>query len=165
MSEQEIEEYICLHKDETLRTLQAAIKENFGVSKSLKWISKARKEYQEEPSADEPVVEVEPATEESDPEILRLQKDIRKEQLKEDLELAKARVGTIQELVEKTKKQETTISLLKRRLEDALKNNLDNWVNALCPDCGGKFLLQITETFNPNYAICVLCKKTWRLSP
>ena len=51
MSEEEIEKYVWLNADKSLRDIQAGIKEKFGVSMSLKRISEIRKEYF---SADQP---------------------------------------------------------------------------------------------------------------
>lgn len=160
MSEEEIEEYICLHADEPLRTLQAGIKENFGVSKSLKWISKAKKDYQEELSIDQPTEDETPA--DRDPEILSLETAIKKEQLRKKLEMEKAAVKSIRELAERNLILESDNSLLKRKLETAIRT-YKNWLNATCPDCDGKFLLSYSET-NPKYARCFLCGNTWRLS-
>lgn len=164
MSERAIEEYICLNADKTLRELQTEIRANFNMNKSLKWISKAKKEYQ----AADP--EFEATDVEHYPEIIKLKKEYVKLQWQKKILLEKAGVKTTQELKEEKEQLSewndafySTIKLLTRKLEKALREDLSKrkWANdASCPNCGGEFLF---KTWSPTHVKCFVCGKEWKL--
>ena len=158
VTEEELQQYVWLHADETLRKIQAGILKKYGENKSLQWISKEKKAYEaekEDTNIPLPEVSVE------DPEISKLKTEIATLELKKQLEikkkellLEKADVEEIEDLVEDLKYFKDHNRLLTRKLVEELQRR-DNWINAACPNCKEKFLFSVA----PNRAICYVCGK------
>ena len=106
-------------------------------------------------------IETEATNIERDPEIIRLKKEIRKEQLElEKRQFQKKRLKEAAE-IEEIEELYSKNKLLKRKLEQELKLH-KLWVNAPCPECKGKFFLRASEAF-PRSVRCFVCGKWWNL--
>ncbi len=135
MSEPDIERYISENADKTLRQLQAEIKEDFNVSKSLKWISKVRAKHV--------VANLEP--EETDiehaPEIISRKKKLRQLQLEKEILMATADIKEIEELIDKSIELESDNNDLRKNLDKTMKEAKEAWneveklQNTPCPTC------------------------------
>ena len=156
MSENDIEQYISENADKTLRQLQAEIKEDFNVSKSLKWISKVRAKHV--------VANLEP--EETDvehaPEIIALKTELRQKQLEKEILMAEAEIKEIgeadMELMERVEELESENNLLRKKLETLHASlapfiaGVQKLLNTPCSTCAGKYITKV----NGGYR-CLLC--------
>jgi tRNA(Ile2) C34 agmatinyltransferase TiaS len=150
LSETDIEEYISENANKTLRQLQAEIKENFDESKSLKWISKKKKNH-EATNAETEETDVEHA-----PEIIRLKKKLRETQLKKEILMEKAEIEEIEELKEQIKDLQSDAAILLNKLQTAKKGAETAWseVRRLrstpCPTCAGKYITRVIGGYRCN---------------
>ena len=161
VSEEELQQYVWLHADETLRKIQAGILEQYGENKSLQWISKEKKAYEAEK---EDITVPLPEVTVDDPEITKLKTDITKVELqkklavtKKQLILEKAEVERAQYLVDVIDNLRDHTRLLTRKLEQEYEQKY-NLINGRCPKCKGKFLIEHSS----DVAKCLVCNKKWR---
>ena len=162
VNDKELQEYVWLNADKSLREIQAGILQTFEVSKSLKWISKVRKEYlhiEETTEEEGEIIDIE-----RDPEIIDLKKEILKTQLQKRLELEEQELIDVYDLVETLKEKKADNQLLKNKLEQAIKKRPNYVPDALCPKCKGRFLLEIRGlSGHKKWVKCFVCGKDYKL--
>jgi len=193
--DQELEQYVSQHKDESLRQIKEGMEKKFGCTRSTKWITPRRAaallvedvidEEAELPSEEEIEGQDETAKEEEDPEIIKINREIKKinletrrKEAKEKRQDAMNRLALKEQEAENIKNLSSALSLsrvlrktdrkfinlLKERLEVALEKAIPTWVNnAKCPECDGWFLWRYTGELSDKYVRCFVCQEEYTL--
>jgi len=190
--DQELEQYVSQHKDESLRKIQKGMEKKFGCTKSTKWITPRRDAAllaesiidEEAEIPEEEVPQESPETEE-DPEIIAINKDIKKinletrrKEAKEKRQDAMNRLALKEQGAKNIKDLSNALSLcrvlrktdrkftllLKERLKVALEKAIPTWVNnAKCRECDGYFLWRYTPGLSDKYVRCFVCQEEYTL--